>query len=200
MASKLTVKVDTPKVTPYKVSGKTLEEIWNDIQKKGPKDGGKARAGYTTAPVDTPNSYKFDEEQDTKAKVKDGEAWIVTAKGGEIKVSPVIQMPELTDDKDLSDEDKKAWATFVKGVRDHEDEHVAATKAEAEAVAKEIGEIAGKGTGKDKKAAVKAATADWVKQFKAAFDGGKLDKRMKKVNSDLDTSGHGPVLKFTKSK
>lgn len=199
MASKLTVKVDTAKVTTYKISGKTLEEIWNEIAKKGPKDGGKPRAGYTTAPVETPNDYKFDEEQDEKAKVKDGEAWKVTAKGGEIKVKPVIQIAELDSDKDLSDEDKKTWATFIKGVRDHEDEHVAATTKEAEAVAKEIGEIEGKGTGKDKKTAVKAATADWVKQFKAAFDGGKLDKRMKKVNEDLDTSGHGPVLKYTKS-
>lgn len=199
MASKMTVKVNTAKVSPYKVTGKTLEEIWTDIQKKGPKDGGSARTGYTTAPVDTPNDYKFDEEQDTKAKVKDGEAWIVTAKGGELTVSPVIQIAALDSDKDLSDEDKKTWATFIKGVRDHEDEHVDATKTEAEAVAKEIGEIEGKGTGKDKKAAIKAATADWIKQFKAAFDGGKLDKRMKKVNADLDSSGHGPVLKYTKS-
>lgn len=199
MAGKLTVKVETPKVTPYKVSGKTLEEIWKDIEKKGPKDGGKPRAGYTTAPVTTPNDYKFDEEQDTKAKVKDGEAWKVTAKGGEIVVKPVIQIAELDSDKDLSDDDKKTWATFIKGVRDHEDEHVAATKKEAEAVAKEIGEFVGSGTGKDKKAAVKAAIADWVKQFKAEFDGGKLDKRLKKVNADLDTGGHGPVLKYTKS-
>lgn len=199
MASKLTVKVDTPKVNTYKVSGTTLEEIWNDIQKKGPKDGGKARAGYTTAPVDTPSDYKFDEEEDPKAKVKDGEAWKVTAKGGEVTVKPVIQIAELDSDKDLSDEDKKTWATFIKAVRAHEDEHVAATKAEAEAVAKEIGEIEGKGQGKDKKAAIKAATADWIKQFKAAFDGGKLQKRMKKVNEDLDTGGHGPVLKYAKS-
>ena len=199
MASKLTVKVDTAKVTAYKVTGKTLEEIWNDIQKKGPKDGGKARAGFTTAPVVTPNDYKFDEEQDTKTKIKDGEAWKVTAKGGEISVSPVIQIAELDSDKDLSDEDKKTWATFIKGVRDHEDEHVAATKKEAEAVAKEIGEIEGTGTGKDKKTAIKTATADWIKQFKAAFDGGKLDKRMKKVIEDLDSSGHGPVRKYTKS-
>lgn len=200
MAGKLTVKCDTPKVKPYKVSGATLEEIWLDIEKKGPKDGGKARAGYTTAPVTTPNSYKFDEEEDTKAKPKSGVAWKVTAKGGEITVTPVIQMPELTSDKDLNDDDRKAWETFVKGVRDHEDEHVDATVKEAEAVAKEIGEFEGKGTGKDKKAAVKAAIDDWTKQFRAAFDGGKLDKRVKKVNADLDASGHGPVLKYTKTK
>jgi predicted secreted Zn-dependent protease len=199
MASKLTVKVDTPSVKPYKVSGTTLEEIWNDIVKKGPKDGGKPRAGYTSAPAETPNDYKFDEEEDPKAKPKDGEAWKVTAKGGEIKVKPVIQIPELDSDKDLPDEDKKTWATFVKGVRDHEDEHVAATKAECEAVAKEIGELVGKGEGKDKKAAVKAAIKDWIDQYKAAFGGDKFPKRLKKVNEDLDTSGHGPVLKYKKS-
>lgn len=199
MAGKVTVKVETPKMSPYTVSGTTLEEIWKDIQKKGPKDGGKARTGYTSAPVDTPNDYKYEEEEDSKTKVKSGEAWKVTAKGGELTVKPVIQIAELDSDKDLSDEDRKTWATFIKAVRDHEDEHVAATKAEAEAIAKEIGEIEGKGQGKDKKAAIKAATADWAKQFKAKFDGGKLQKRLKKVNEDLDTSGHGPVLKYTKS-
>jgi predicted secreted Zn-dependent protease len=174
MASKLTVKVETPKVTTYKVSGKTLEEIWKDIEKKGPKDGGKARAGFTTAPVETPNDYKFDEEEDAKAKVKDGEAWKVTAKGGELKVKPVIQIAALDSDKDLSDEDKKTWSTFIKDVRDHEDEHVDATKTEA-------------------------AMADFIKQYKALLDGGKLQKRLDKVNKDLDSSGHGPVLKYTKS-
>jgi predicted secreted Zn-dependent protease len=200
MAGKLTVKCDTPKMKPYKVSGTTLEEIWLDIVKKGPKDGGKPRAGYTTAPVETPTNYKFDEEEDTKAKPKAGEAWKVKAKGGEVTLSPVIQIPELASDKDLSDEDRKTWETFLKGVRDHEDEHVDATKTEAEAIAKEIGEIEGKGTGKDKKAAVKAAIEDWTKNFRDAFGGGKLQKRVQKVNTDLDTSGHGPVLKYTKTK
>ncbi len=198
MAGNVTAKCETPKDKPYKVSGTTLEEVWKDIQKKGPKDGGKARAGYTTAPVTTPNSYNFEEEEDTKAKPKTGEAWKVKAKKGEIKISPSIQIPDL-DDKDLSDKDKKTWATFLKGVKDHEQEHVDATTTEAEAIAKEISEIEGKGEGKDKKAAIKAATADWAKQFKALFDGGKLQKRLEKVNKDLDTGGHGPTLKYDKS-
>lgn len=194
MASKVKLKADTAKTAPYKVQGKTLAEIWADIQKKGPKDGGKSRAGFTTAPVNTPNSYKFDEEETDPAGKKGEVTWKVTAKSGELKMSPSIQMPELASDKDLSDPAKKEWARFLKELRAHEDEHVDATKTEAEAVATEIGEIEGIGSGKDQKAAVKKAIEDWTKQFRAKFDGGKLDKRLKKVNQDLDSGGHGPVL------
>lgn len=199
MAGKMTVKVATPKVKTYKVAGATLEEIWNDIQKKGPKHNGKPRAGYTKAPAKAPANHQFEPEEDTKAKPKKGVAWTVKTKGGEITVTPEIQLPEL-DDKGLSDEDRKTWETFLKGVTDHEDEHVAATKKAAEEIAKEIDEIEGRGAGDDKKAAVKAAIADWIKQYKDAFGGRKFDDRLDEANEKLDTGGHGPVLKFKKSK
>lgn len=194
MAGKVTVKADAPKIAAYKVSGKTLAEIWEDIKKNGPKDGGKSRAGFTRTPVDLPNSYKFDEEENDKPKKKDDVEWKITVKSGEIKVGATIQMPDLDSDKELSEKAKKEWARFVKELKAHEDEHVAATTAEAEAVAEEITKLEGVGSGKDKKAALKVANAEFAKAFKAAFDGGKFEKRLKKVNEDLDTGGHGPVL------
>jgi predicted secreted Zn-dependent protease len=189
---KVTVKNEGSKVVTYKVSGKTLAEVWDDIKAKGPKDGGKARAGFTTAPVETPDRLNFDNETTTN---KDGETEMtVWIKSAVIKMKAEIKMPKLASDKDLSDKAKKEWKRFMKELREHEDEHVDATEKEAKEIAKEFQELTGTGAGKDKKAAYKEAEADFIKNFKASFDGDKIQKRLEKVNKALDTGGHGPVL------
>ena len=194
MAGKVTLKKAATKVVTYTVSGGTLADIWKDIQKKGPKDGGKSRAGFTSAPVTTPNYLGFDKEVKPNPR-KEGEleakVWIKSAK---ITMKPQIKMPKLASDKKLSPEAKKEWARFMKELAAHEQEHVAATEAEAKAVAQEMQELEGVGAGRDEKTALKAAQKNFIKVFKAALGGTKLNDRLKKVNADLDHGGHGPVL------
>lgn len=191
---KCSVKMETAKVSAYKVEGKTLAEIWAEIEKKGPKDGGQARAGYTEAPFDSPAASAFDGE--TTPKEKDAPEYEATVwfKDAKITVTPTIKVPELASDKELSDAAKKEWARFVKELRAHEDEHVAATQKVLEEAAKEIAKLEGKGKGKDKKAAIKAAQDDHANQMKP-YDQAKLDKLVKDANKKLDTGGHGPTLK-----
>jgi predicted secreted Zn-dependent protease len=196
MASKgkCTVKMEKPKEAAYKVSGKTLAEIWEDIQKKGPKDGGQARAGHTSAEYDSPAKSDFDGETTPKEKNAPEYEAKVWFKDAGITVDTTIRLPALDSDKDLSDAAKKEWARFMKDLRAHEDEHVAATQSALEAAAKEIGKIEGTGKGKDKKAAIKAAQEDHADKMKA-FDKAKLEKTVKDANKELDTGGHGPTLR-----
>jgi predicted secreted Zn-dependent protease len=189
---KVTVKNEGVKVVTYKVSGKTLAEIWDDIKAKGPKDDGKHRAGFTKAPVVTPDRLNFDSETTTnKAGETEMTVWI---KSAEIKMKAEIKLPKLASDKDLSPKAKAEWKRFMKELREHEDEHVETTEKEAKAIAKEFSELTGTGAGKDKKVAAKEAQADFVKNFKASFGGNEVDQRLKKVNKALDSGGHGPVL------
>jgi predicted secreted Zn-dependent protease len=186
--------MEKPKEAAYKVSGNTLAEIWDEIQKKGPKDGGQARAGYTTAEYDSPAKSDFDGETTPKEKGAPEYEAKVWFKDARITVKATIQVPALDSDKDLSAEAKKEWARFMKALRAHEDEHVAATQAALEAAAKGIAKIEGTGKGKDKKAAIKAAQEDHADKMKA-FDKDKLKVLVADANKKLDTGGHGPTLK-----
>lgn len=194
MGGSVTLKKDFTKTVTYTVKGDTLAEIWKDIEKKGPKDGGKNRAGFTKAPVTTPNNLKFDKDvkpNPKKAGEFEAKVWIKSEK---ITMKPEIKMPKLASDKKLSPAAKKEWQRFMKELASHEEEHVTATEDEAKAVAQEMQDLEGVGTGKDEKSALKAAQKDFVSKFKAALGGSKLDDRLKKVNKALDGSGHGPVL------
>jgi predicted secreted Zn-dependent protease len=194
MAGKVTLKKDSSKIDTYKVKGDTLADIWKDIQKKGPKDGGKSRAGFTKAPVKTPNKLGFDMKIEPDPDKPDEFVATVWIKSAKITLKPTIKMPKLASDKKLSAPAKKEWARFISELKSHEEEHVTATETEAKAVAQEMQDIEGKGTGKDKKKALKAAQKDFVKVFKAALGGTQLDDRLKAVNKRLDSGGHGPVL------
>jgi predicted secreted Zn-dependent protease len=198
---KCTVDVKTPKVKTYTVAGTTLEEIWKDIEAKGPKDGGKARAAYTTAPAVLPANIAFDGKVDPKKKGAAEYEVTLWYKAAKITITPEIQMPSLKSDKDLTPEEKKIWKAYLKDVRAHEDEHVAATKKEAEAIAKEVAAIEGTAEDKDVKSATKAAQEDFQKKMdKAKLNSAEFEKRLDAVNKALDTGGHGPVLKFVKKK
>ncbi len=200
MAGNVKAKVETAKKAPYTVAGTTLEEIWADVEKKGPKVKGELRAGSTSTPAVLPNTYKFEEEQDTKKPPKKGEAWIVRAVGGEITISPTIKYPKLASDKDLSDEDKKAWETYISALLAHEDEHVKAAQKGGDALADKVMEVEGRGEGEDKKKALKAAYDDYKKNFKSAITASTVDDAMQEAHDKLDSGGHGPTLKFTKTK
>jgi predicted secreted Zn-dependent protease len=193
MAGKVKLSEKGLKKSTYTVSGTTLAEIWADIQAKGPKDGGSARAGYTTCPVTTPQRVDFDGEvKENKKGEQDATVWI---KSAEVSIECTIQMPQLASDKDLSDAAKKEWKRFMTELVTHEAEHVKVSKAEAKKIADELGELTGTGSDKDKKKAIAAAQKDFAKSLKAEFGDSAVDNRLKKVNAALDSGGHGPVLK-----
>lgn len=188
MAGKITVKKPSISNKTYSVEGKTLEEIRNDMVKK--QIGGTDAVGDCTTKVTSPNISKFDEEQDKKFKGK-GEQWIVTAKSGpEVTIDVTITLPVLKSDKDLSDKAKKEWARFLKDLTAHEDLHVAAAQGVADEIAEELTKMKGTGQGKDKDAAIKAAEADYVKQYKAAYGGTKVAERVNKAHEALDKKGN----------
>lgn len=193
MSAKIKVTVKTPKKVPYKVGGANLAEVWKDIEKKGPKDGGKPRAGYTRAPAKLSKiAYPAVCTEDSTS----GE-WTceVTASVLEFKIEPVtIKHPKLTTEKKLSDKAKKHWKSFMKELLEHEQEHVDTTKDETQSVAEEVAELSVTESNADKKKAEKAAIKAYEKAFKSQFGGSFLNDRLDAANKALDSSGHGPVL------
>ena len=177
----------------YTVSGSTLEEIWNDLDAK--QIGGTDAVGDCTTLVKTPSISRFDEKENPKPKKKDTSEYTVTAKpGAVVEMTGTITLPSLKSDKDLSAKAKKEWSRFIGALTAHEDQHVAAAWAVAEACAQELSSMTGRGVGKDKAAAIKAAVADYVKQYKAAFGGSNVAKRVAKAHDALDAKGNTFVL------
>ena len=194
MAGKVTVKQNKASTKPYKVSGSTLAEIWTDIKAKGPKDGGKDRAGYTQAPVTSAKTFNYDGKvkQDKKKNEYNVEVWM---KEAAFTCDPEIQHPSLTSDKDLSAKAKKEWKRFYGELMSHENEHVTTTIEATKKFGAELIALVGKGTDADKEKAKEKAQEDWTKQRdKDKLDDAELKKRLKKANADLDSGGHGPVL------
>jgi len=185
------VTVKSPKVSnkTYTVAGSTLEEIRKDLVKK--QIGGTDAVGDCTTGVSVPAIKKFEEEEDTGFKKKGLVQWFVTAKAGpELTIDATITLPALKSDKDLSPAAKKEWARFLKELSAHEDEHLATAVAEAEAIAQEISDMKGTGQGKDKAAAIRAAEADFAKQYDKAYGGRKVADRVKKAHKDFDAKGN----------
>lgn len=193
MGGKITVKENSSKMAPYNVSGDTLKDIWADIKAKGPKANGQDRAGYTTAPVTSPNSFNFDGK--VKEDKKKGEFYVeVWIKSATFTCSPTIEHPKLTSDKKLSDKAKKEWKRFMSELLAHEKEHVAETVKAAKKFCDELADLVGKGTDADKEEAKKKARADHDKQKTKSYTDAELQKRLDKANTDLDSGGHGPTL------
>jgi predicted secreted Zn-dependent protease len=188
MAGAVTAKKGTIKSKSYTVAGDTIEAILTDLEKK--QIGGTDAVGDCTTAVAVPAISKFEEEENKKFKGKDKVEWFVTAKSGEVEMTGTITLPTLASDKNLSDKGKKEWGRFLKELTAHEDLHVEAAWAVAEEIAKELSEMKGTGQGKDKDAAIKAAEADFVKQYKAAYGGDKVAKRVTKAHAALDAKGN----------
>lgn len=189
MAQAVKAKKTKSKTSTYTVSGDTLEEIQDSLLAK--QVGGTDGVGDCTTGVKAPSISKFEEEKNEKFKKKGEEEWVVTAKFGyEVEMEVAITLPELKSDKALSPKAKKEWQRFLKELTAHEDLHVDAAWAVAEEIATELSEMKGTGSGKDKNAAIKAAVADYVKQYKAAYGGSKVAERVKKAHEALDKKGN----------
>ena len=188
MAGAVTAKKGAIKSKSYTVAGDTVEAILTDLEKK--QIGGTDAVGDCTTGVSVPAISKFEEEENKKFKGKDKVEWFVTPKSGEVEMTGTITLPVLASDRNLSDKGKKEWGRFLKDLTAHEDLHVAAALSVAEEIAKELSEMKGTGQGKDKDAALKAAEADFVKQYKAAYGGDKVAKRVTKAHAALDAKGN----------
>ena len=188
MGAAVTAKKGAVKSKSYSVAGDTVEAILTDLEKK--QIGGTDAVGDCSTEVKVPAIAKFEEEENKKFKVKDKVEWFVTAKSGEVEMTATITLPVLKSDKNLSDKGKKEWGRFLSGLTAHEDLHVAAAWSVTEEIARELSEIKGTGQGKDKDAAIKAAEADFVKQYKAAYGGDKVAKRVTKAHEALDAKGN----------
>lgn len=186
-----TVKAKKNAITrkTYAVEGDTIEAIYNDLLKK--QIGGTDAVGDCSTTVNVPSISKFDEEENKKPRKKGEVEWTVTAKAGyEVEMDTTITLPVLKSDKNLSAAGKKEWARFLKELSAHEDLHVEAAWKVAEEVAAELTKMKATGSGKDKDAAIKAAVADYVKQFKADFGGDKVSRRVDKAHKALDAKGN----------
>jgi predicted secreted Zn-dependent protease len=188
MGNAVTAKKNGVKNKTYAISGDSLEAIYNDMLKK--QIGGTDAVGDCTTEVRTPAIARFDEDEDKKFKKPGLVQWFVTAKSGEVEMDATITLPELKSDKALSAEAKKEWARFLKELSAHEDLHVDAAWKVAQDIADELSNMKGTGAGKDKDAAVAAAQADFVKQYKAAYGGTKVAERVKKAHEALDKKGN----------
>ena len=189
MAGKFSAKISSKSNKKNVVAGDTLEEIWEDLRRKGLKTSDVV--GSADTGVITPNITKFDEKEDKKAaKNKDEQGWSVAGKPADVKVEVTITLPSLKSDRKLSPKAKKEWQRFVKAVSAHEDLHVDAALNLAKEIAAELTAMRGLGSGKDKDAAIAAAEADFVKKYKAAYGGNKVAKRVKKAHEKLDAKGN----------
>jgi predicted secreted Zn-dependent protease len=193
MPGKVTVKKGQIGKKPYVVQGDTLQAIWDDILKKGPKDkrSGKKVAGYTECPVKPPEKATYDGklEQDKNSGEYTVTIWF---KAAELTMTGTIQHPKLASDKKLSAKAKAEWKRFMKLLMDHENEHVNVTEKAAKAFAADMQALTGEGKDVDKEEAKKKAGEDLQAKRQKLKS---LQERLDKANKDLDSGGHGPTLK-----
>lgn len=176
----------------YNVQGQTLQEVWDDIVAKGPKNDGQSVAGLTQCKLGGIAGLKFKFDVEKKKDDYVAEARLDKAV---LNFSCSIQLPKLTSAGRLSDEGKKAWLAFITGVAKHELEHVKEYEKECGKMAKELEDLTA--TGKDKKEdkAKRAAQKAWESAYKSQFAPAKNDKRLTANAKALDgKTGHGPTL------
>jgi len=168
------------------------------FQKKGSTIDGKHYAGSAECVLNGfDDGYEYASEED------DGEyTGYARFNKARLKFDCVITLPKFGDYKSkLSAEDQKTWDDYYSGVAAHEDEHVADYADEVGCWADEAAAMRGEGKGKDEKKAKAAAKAALGKEFTKVFSAANNEKRLRASAKKLDGStGHGPTLKYTKSK
>jgi predicted secreted Zn-dependent protease len=137
----------------YTVNGKTLEEVNNEISKKGPTDPNESKkyAGSCLGEIAIKLEGK-DVEFETK---QDGSSHVAIArlKSGLVTSTSVITTPKLGSDKGLSDPAKKEWKRFLVMLGVHERGHADSYYALAVTVAHELMHMSGEGSGASEKLA-----------------------------------------------
>lgn len=187
-----------PSVTTYAVNGDTLEALWADIEKRGPRDtnDGKRVASLTRTDIVV--------EDDWEPHVHAAE---VITRGGQqthvltisvedmrVTVTGSITMPKLGKAA-LSKAARKEWDRFVGEVEKHELGHVAAAKAVAEGICNEARKMRVTGEASSHDEALKKARAALEKDFEKVGGPAAMDKLLLAAHVKYDSStGHGPKL------
>lgn len=153
----ITAKRGAVTETTYTVSGKTLEEINADIDKKGPPDPNESKryAGSCRGEIAI-KLVAADVEFETKPSGANVAA-VARLKGGTVTSNAVITTPKLASDKALSDAAKKEWKRFLVAVGVHERGHADSYYALAVKVAQDLASMDGTAMGTDEKQAKAAA-------------------------------------------
>ncbi len=187
----LTLKAGNVSTKYYTVAGDTLEAVWKDVQKKGPKDGSTKVAAITETEIIV--SKLMREGMATPSKKKQGEFDAVIAfKSGLVTYTGEILLPKLSSDKNLSKEARAEWKRFMGKLLAHEKAHVAKTRDLALKILKEIEALKITTTAPDKKKAGELA----MKALKSAFEKGFTKKivsaRIENMHAAYDkATGHG---------
>ena len=187
-----TIKVNAPTIKKYTVVGDTLEAVWKDVLKKGPKDpnDNKKVAALTATFIEIDGKWTHEERggscrDDGKIEV------VIGIKNLNLKIDGTILMPKLGAAK-LSAKAKKEWDRFVKKVEAHEKEHMVVTKGVAEKMDKEMAIMTAFGVGDDEKKATAAARKNFEKAFVAVYNAKSVSALITAAHKKLDKdSAHG---------
>lgn len=183
----------------YVVAGKTLQDIWKDIEKKGPKIGGKNVAAMTETPVE----IKIDKLDKSEAEAKPGvfQAEVTMGKGSVI-YSGTILVPKLKSDKDLSKAAKVEWKRFMVKLAAHEQEHITTAKSVADKMAKILNSMSGAAEEDSKDKAAKIAEKRLKDTYFKTFSAKSISTTITKAHQALDKATkhgakHGAVLNLS---
>jgi predicted secreted Zn-dependent protease len=184
----------------YTVSGKTLDEINKDMEKKGPTDPNESKrySGSCLGKLDIqikPKDIAF-ETKSNGSKF----AAIARLDGGSVTSSAVITVPKLASDKELSDAARKEWKRFLVFVGVHERGHADSYYALAVKVMQDLHEMSGSGTGNSENEAKAAAGKALYDQINKKYGGSALSDLVKADAKAYDAKNkhgesQGAVLK-----
>lgn len=192
----VTVKKERPKVTKYKVKGATLQDVWKDILKKGPKDpnDNKKVAALTTTKLEVDAKKAKFKSDGAIIENSDG-TYTVKAKFDKFQLVHRAETKYPDHDGKLAMKPLIEWGKFVARLIGHEGLHVKKSQDEADLIAKEIAGLRGEATNDEKRQAARDAAAELLKLFARTYNEKKLDDRLNGVHSKFDkSSGHGPKL------
>jgi predicted secreted Zn-dependent protease len=185
---------ENPTVKTYTVAGKTLADIWKDIQKKGPVDPneGKRYAGsclgaFSIGLTDKDLAFEVtpgSSPVEVKAQLAEGK--------GKVTSKPAITMPKLGSDKTLSAAAKKEWGRFADCTSIHEYGHADSLYLVVIDIAKDISGMTATATGANEKAAKTAAGKALFAKIDAAYGRTKLADLVKDdIKAYDDKTRHG---------
>ncbi len=169
----VTIRAGQTRTKTYNVRGATLEALWQQIKRNGPKDPNenKKYSGLCLCNCDLAipgGTRSLEFAMDTKGNNKTCEISLARA---QLVYSFEITLPKLSGSLDR--ESKREWDRFKAAVQTHEQGHATSYAKVAKTFKRELEQMTWSGTGRDdnaaKRSAVSAMTAA-LNQFKTAMD------------------------------
>jgi predicted secreted Zn-dependent protease len=195
------IKAPKPTIIEYTVSGNTLEAIWADIERRGPRDANdNSRVASVTASelvIDSAWEPRVRSIETITRGDQQSTIVIISVEDMSMTVTGEIMMPKLGKAA-LSKAAKKEWDRFIGEVEKHELGHVNAAKEVAQAIYADAQAMRISGEAPTFDEAMKKAKADLEKAFAKIGGPTVIDKRIADADARYDgRTGHGPTLKVT---